>query len=279
MSSGQNKNDRNRKIIVFLIVIVLVMGTIMIGLYRKMKTLEPIVDEKPISDIEKEVVVKSAGKIAIIIDDFGYRNDAVSDGFLKLKTKLTYAVIPGHEHSRHMSKKAKMEGFEVIVHMPMGSNIPSIGEEEYRLISSMTSLEIEQRVEKVLQHLPEAVGMNNHQGSKATVDLRVMNVLGTVLKQNGKYFLDSRTTKYTQAETVMRSLDVPSGRRDVFLDNDFDEDLIRLQFQELADKARKHGFAVGIGHAKQHTLNVLSREIPKLEKEHFEFVFVSEVVN
>ncbi len=251
----------------------------MIGLYLKMKKLETPVEEKPTVEIEKEVVVKSAGKIAIIIDDFGYRNDAVSNGFLSLDVHLTYAVIPGHEYSRIMSKKAKMEGFEVIVHMPMGTNTPSFGEEEYRLKSSMTSHEIEQRVEKVLQHLPEAVGMNNHQGSKATVDQRVMNVLGTVLKQNGKYFLDSRTTKYTQAETVMRTLDVPTGRRNVFLDNDFDEDLIRLQFQELADRARKHGFAVGIGHAKQHMLNVLRREIPKLKKDNFEFVYVSEVVN
>jgi len=251
----------------------------MIGLYRKMKILEPAVDEKPIIEIEKEIGVKSAGKIAIIIDDFGYSNDDVSDGFMKLKTKLTYAVIPGHEHSRHMSQKAKVEGFEVIVHMPMETETPSSGEEEYRLKSSMTSLEIEQRVEKVLQHLPEAVGMNNHQGSKATVDLRMMNVLGTVLKRNGKYFLDSRTTKYTEAETVMRTLDVLTGRRNVFLDNDLDEDLIRTQVYELADKAKKYGFAVAIGHARQQTLNVLKREIPELEKQHFEFVYVSEVVN
>ncbi len=258
---------------------ILVVGSVMIGLYLKKKKLKTPVEEKPTTEIEKEVEVISAGKIAIIIDDFGYRNDAVSDGFLKLNTKLTFAVIPGHEYSRITSKKAKMKGFEVMVHMPMGTNIPSIGEDEYRLKSSMTSLEIEQRVEKVLQHLPEAVGMNNHQGSSATANKRVMNVIGTVLKQNGKYFLDSRTTKYTQAETVMRSLHVPTGRRHVFLDNDSDEDLIRIQFQELVDKARKQGFAVGIGHAKQHTLNVLQREIPKLEKEHFEFVYVSEVMN
>ena len=38
------------------------------------------------------------GTIWIIIDDFGYRNDDVSDGFLNLDVPLTYAVIPCHEY-------------------------------------------------------------------------------------------------------------------------------------------------------------------------------------
>ena len=46
---------------------------------------------------QKEPIVN--GRIAIIIDDFGYRNDFVTDGFLALNANLTYAVIPGHEHS------------------------------------------------------------------------------------------------------------------------------------------------------------------------------------
>ncbi len=277
MAPSTKKKNRDQKIILFLLFVILILGGTVVGLFLKMKPQKPKVEEKPAEKIE-EVKVKSAGKIAIIIDDFGYRNDSVSDGFLSLDAHLTYAVIPGHEHSQSMAKKAKSKGFEVIVHMPMGTNHPTFGEEDFILKKSMTSVEIEKRMNKVFTYLPEVVGMNNHQGSSATADQRVMNVVGTVLKQKGKYFLDSRTTKNTQAEKVMHSLGVPTGRRHVFLDNDFDENLIRQQLQELEAKARKQGFAVGIGHAKQHMLNVLKREIPKLKKQNFEFVFVSEVV-
>ena len=34
------------------------------------------------------------GIIGLVIDDFGYRNDEISDGFLELDARLTYAVIP-----------------------------------------------------------------------------------------------------------------------------------------------------------------------------------------
>ena len=50
--------------------------------------------------------VPMRGVIGLIIDDFGYRNDHVSNGFLQLPGKLTYAIIPGHDYSQLFSKKA-----------------------------------------------------------------------------------------------------------------------------------------------------------------------------
>ena len=48
------------------------------------------VEEKKVFKIEKENIINQKeasidlGKIAIVIDDFGYRNDDVSDGFLEI---------------------------------------------------------------------------------------------------------------------------------------------------------------------------------------------------
>ena len=39
---------------------------------------------------------KLAGMIVLVIDDFGYRNDNISDGFLELGVSITCAIIPGH---------------------------------------------------------------------------------------------------------------------------------------------------------------------------------------
>jgi polysaccharide deacetylase 2 family uncharacterized protein YibQ len=280
MTNHKDTGDRQQKIIVFLLFIVLILISIVVGTFNKINILEksPVTELLDIEPIEKTVSV-SIGKIAIIIDDFGYRNDAVSEGFLNIDTDLTYAVIPGHEYSQTMSKKANRLGFEVIIHMPMGTTTPSFGEDEFIIKASMTSMEIESRMKKVLQQLPEAVGMNNHQGSKASTNKRVMNVMGTILKDHDKYFLDSRTTKKTQAEKAMRALGVPTGRRHVFLDNNPEETSIIQQLHSLAEIAKANGFAVGIGHVKEHTLNVLQREIPKLKADNYEFVFISEVVN
>ena len=241
----------------------------------KSKTDEPALTRRTVTIPKIEIEEDVRGNIVIIIDDFGYRDDNVSEGFLSLDADLTFAIIPGHQNSKVFAAKADQNGNEVIVHMPMESTNETRGEKNYMLTTSMTSNEIERRVEEVFSEFPEAVGMNNHQGSKATSDKRIMNIVGNVLKRYGKYFIDSRTTSATVAETTMRSRGVHTIRRHVFLDNENKHNKIREQLYKLVDKAESKGLAVGIGHARKNTLEVLQQEIPKLKEHGFKFQFAS----
>ena len=215
----------------------------------------------------------------LVIDDFGYRNDSVSDGFLNLPIALTCAVLPGHPQSSSIAKKAIQSGKEVIIHMPMQSSLGAKGEDDYKLKVGMTSDEIEWRLNEALKEIPEAIGINNHQGSKATTDGKVMGVVASVLKQKNKIFLDSRTSSKTVGEKTMRTYGVPTARRHVFLDNDLDIDKISQQLEKLVKVSKKNGIAIGIGHVKPNTLKVLKEEIPKLSDKGYEFKFLSQVVN
>ena len=222
--------------------------------------------------------VPMRGVIGLIIDDFGYRNDHVSNGFLQLPGKLTYAIIPGHDYSQLFSKKAYDAGYEIIVHLPMENIGKTYGEEEYVLMSYFQDDEIKNRINKAFDHLPESIGLNNHQGSRGTADSRVMTLLAGVIKENKKFFLDSRTTNNSLAETTMRKYGVPTNKRDIFLDNELDEEKIKIQLLKLADTSEEKGIAIGIGHVKPQTLNVLAKEIPVLQEKGFRFEFVSNLV-
>ena len=120
--------------------------------------------------------------------------------------------------------------------------------------------------------------MNNHQGSKATSDSKTMTVLATVLKDRGKYFIDSRTSSLTIGEKTMTSFGVPTARRNIFLDNNNDLDKIEEQINKLANSAKKNGVAVGLGHARKNTLSVLEKVVPGLLDKGFVFQFASQVV-
>ena len=222
--------------------------------------------------------VPMRGVIGLIIDDFGYRNDHVSNGFLQLPGKLTYAIIPGHDYSQLFSKKAYDSGYEVIVHLPMENIGKTYGEEEYVLMSYFQDDEIKNRINKAFDYLPESIGLNNHQGSRGTADSRVMTLVAGVIKEKKKFFIDSRTTNNSLAETTMRKYGVPTNKRDIFLDNELDEEKIKIQLLELADVSEEKGIAIGIGHVKPQTLNVLAKEIPVLQEKGFRFEFVSKLV-
>ena len=243
--------------------------------------MEEIVDDPPI-EVEKippEPLPPLRGIIGLIIDDFGYRNDNVSKGFLDIPAKLTFAVIPGHEHSRSFSKNAVSAGYEVIVHMPMENIGKTFGEEEFVLMNYFQDNELVRRVKEALEHIPEANGLNNHQGSRATETPRLMRLLAGVLKDENKFFIDSRTTTNTLAEETMRQFDVPTNRRNIFLDNELDEEKIYAQLIQLTDVAERKGIAIGIGHVKPQTLAVLKKHIPELQQKGFKFEFVSKLVN
>ena len=243
--------------------------------------MEEIVDEPPI-EVEKvppEPLPPLRGIIGLIIDDFGYRNDDVSRGFLDIPAKLTFAVIPGHEHSRSFSKNAVSAGYEIMVHMPMENIGKTFGEEEFVLMNYFQDNELVRRVKEALGHIPEANGLNNHQGSRATETPRLMRLLAGVLKDENKFFIDSRTTTNTLAEETMRQFDVPTNRRNIFLDNELDEEKIYAQLIQLTDVAERKGIAIGIGHVKPQTLAVLKKHIPELQQKGFKFEFVSKLVN
>jgi len=235
--------------------------------------------EKPAEAERVEIAqIPMRGVIGIIIDDFGYRNDHISNGFLEIPAKLTYAIIPGHDHSQSFSKRAYDAGYEIIVHLPMENIGKTYGEEEYVLMSYFQDDEIKNRIHKAFDHLPESIGLNNHQGSRGTADSRVMTHVANVIKEKKKFFIDSRTTSNSLAESTMRKYGVPTNKRDIFLDNELDEEKIKAQLMKLADVSERKGIAIGIGHVKPQTLNVLAREIPILQEKGFRFEFVSRLV-
>ena len=266
--------------IVTLIIIIIVLGASNFAALRK---LDLLTRGSEIKNQERTEAVKgidqdTLGVIVLVIDDFGYRNDNISDGFLNLSIPITCAIIPGHTASKKFAEKAVSYGKEVIIHMPMESENYSPGEDEYKLLTSMTSELLENKLIQAFESLPEAIGMNNHQGSKATSDSKTMTVLASVLKDRGKYFIDSRTSSLTIGEKTMISFGVPTARRNIFLDNNNDLDKIEEQMNKLANSAKKNGVAVGLGHARKNTLSVIEKVVPDLLDKGFVFQFASQVV-
>ena len=266
--------------IVTLIIIIIVLGASNFAALRKLDLLTrgSEIKNQERTEAVKDIDQDTLGVIVLVIDDFGYRNDNISDGFLNLSIPITCAIIPGHTASKKFAEKAVSYGKEVIIHMPMESENYSPGEDEYKLLTSMTSELLENKLIQAFESLPEAIGMNNHQGSKATSDSKTMTVLASVLKDRGKYFIDSRTSSLTIGEKTMISFGVPTARRNIFLDNNNDLDRIEEQMNKLANSAKKNGVAVGLGHARKNTLSVIRNVVPGLLEKGFVFQFASQVV-
>lgn len=219
------------------------------------------------------------GKIAVIIDDVGYRRED-TERFTRLGYPLTFSVLPFTDGSARQARHLNDLGFEVMLHIPMEPlGYPHDDPGPRALFVGDSREEVERKLSLMLEQTPQARGANNHMGSRATGDCALMSWTMSFLYGRGLYFVDSRTVAGSCALSEARRHRLPSEGRDVFLDNQDDYEYISRRFEELKASALEQGTAVGIGHVHSRNLPlVLQRELPLLESRDLSLVFVSEVV-
>lgn len=223
--------------------------------------------------------VKAAGRIALIIDDFGNGWDERENAFLKLGIPFTASVIPGTERCRFVAEQLAAGGVEILLHMPMEPFNLLVHDDGYIIKTGMSQAEIRSRVAKALQSVPHAVGMNNHMGSKVTSHRETIVPVLREIQRRGLYFVDSRTAATTVALKAAEEMGIPCVKRDVFLDSEDTVESIRIMLNRTKRHAAARGVAVVIGHCRRNTLHVLQEEIPRLKQEGFVFCRVSELVS
>jgi large-conductance mechanosensitive channel len=137
--------------------------------------------------------------------------------------------------------------------------------EETTITGSMGDAEIQNAVLRAVKAIPGAIGVNNHQGSRATADRRVMKLILGVLKNNDLFFVDSRTSSKSVAVDSARQLGVLTTENHLFLDNSSDVGVIKNQLRQAVEIALKQGSATFICHARPHSAQAVKEMIPELK--------------
>jgi polysaccharide deacetylase 2 family uncharacterized protein YibQ len=214
-------------------------------------------------------------RVAIVIDDMGYSLNNL-EMISNIKYPLTFSILPSVTYSRPVAQELDNRGFEIILHLPM-EPYEKTSLEENTVLTSMNPDQVRQVVNNDLDSIPHLKGISNHMGSRATEDTRTMGIIFSELKKRRLYFLDSFVTGKSVAAFLAGKMHIKFTRRDVFLDNSADPRYIKQQLNLLMKKARQKGQAVGIGHDRKHTLEVLNEMMPEFAQQGYKFVFVSEL--
>ena len=188
--------------------------------------------------------------ITVIVDDFGYFNNRRVKEFLALDVPFTVSVIPGLEHSENICRQAREAGKEVICHLPMEPENDGSDQGDIPLVrTAMSGAGIEKIVEKALESTPGVIGMNNHMGSKATADMRVMRSVMKVCRRKGLFFVDSYTTGKSVVDEAAEKEGVRTLRNDLFLDNKGED--VRENMRKAISIASRSGSVTVIMHVRK----------------------------
>ena len=215
-------------------------------------------------------------RLAIILDDLG--NDrAAAEKIFALPYHLTVSVLPNHTHSAEIASQARQHGYEVMLHLPMQS-MSGQRAEARELREGMSKAQVAALVTKFLDEVPEARGVNNHQGSQSTADRKLMGELMPLLAADKLFYIDSRTSAETVAYDTAQHFGVRAAFRNVpFLDDVQQVPAVRKQIELAFEGAQKKRAAIAIGHAYATTLEALKELLPQAQSHGVQLVFASEL--
>jgi polysaccharide deacetylase 2 family uncharacterized protein YibQ len=216
-------------------------------------------------------------KLAIIIDDCG-QWPVTEHGFIALPVALTLSVLPHVRYGSEIAHDARAAGKRVMLHLPM-EPVSGIDPGPGRITTSMDDAAITAQVRDDIASVPLATGVNNHEGSRATADDRVMRDVAEVLATDHLFFIDSLTTGSSVAARDAHEAGIATASRDVFLDNVADVDATEAQLRRAALVARTRGSAIAIGHPRPTTLTAVRALLPELQREGITLVFASDLVH
>lgn len=207
---------------------------------------------------------------AIVIDDVANGDPRGEEKLINSNIPLTFAVMPFMPTSHREAQNLAEKGYQVIVHMPMESYDGLkkwLGPKPVTI--DLSHEKIWNNLKEAFDENPYAYGLNNHMGSKATSDERVMRAVFEYLQKNGKFFLNSRTGKNCDISKLVKVYNIKYLRRDVFLDEINSKDSIKKQLALVIKTAKRQGTAVAIGHigiTGNNTAQALKEMLPEFHK-------------
>jgi len=142
----------------------------------------------------------------------------------------------------------------------------------------MRAPEVARIVESDLESVPNAAGVNNHMGSRATSDPALMAEVMKELSARKLYFIDSRTAPSTVALDAARRAGIPAFYRSVFLDDTETVDYTLAQLRGFRDLVERQGAALAIGHPHPTTIAALATFLPEFDRDDIELVPASQLV-
>lgn len=218
-------------------------------------------------------------KLAIVVDDFGAKNNLLLENFCSLDPAITFAILPDLKYSKKIMEMAYASGHETMIHLPMEPiSYPRNDPGPNAIYVHLSPKEIETRMERFIAQFPLSVGANNHMGSLATSDSEIMKTVLNILKKHDLFFVDSRTSQSSIAYSLANEMMIPTAENKLFLDTpNITSATIDGKLRQLEYLKKHNKQILVITHcATDSRYQFLKKFIIEAEKRNFEIVPVSD---
>jgi polysaccharide deacetylase 2 family uncharacterized protein YibQ len=214
-------------------------------------------------------------RIAIVVGSLGIGQTATAEAIARLPPAVTLAFAPYGDDVERAVAKARSEGHEVMLQVPMEPfDYPDSDPGPHTLTTRARKEENLDRLHWVMGRFPGYVGMVNLMGAKLTADAAALEPILREIASRGLFFLDDgASSRSVVASGTFET--VPTGRAHLVLDGVARPEAIDAELKRLEETARRNGLAIATASARPVTIERIALWAKELESSGIRLVPVS----
>lgn len=213
-------------------------------------------------------------RLALVLEGFGREGaDSLGEAALTLPFPFTGAVLTNGSRPRRWAEELGRANREVVAHLPMEPmNYPTRTPGRDAILVDMTRGRIKRLVKMHLGEVPHAVALLPYMGGMALQDENAMAAVSDELRDSKVAYVEVAGEPRSLGLETAAAAGVPFLRLDSRLERGSGSEAkvtqaLRVQLRDLADTARRRGFASCLARLDPELLRALRQEVPRLESQ------------
>lgn len=219
-------------------------------------------------------------KIAILVTGIGLNRKSSDLAIKRLPGQIDLGFSPyGRDLQKwmNMGREYGHEGFLMIPTEPL--KYPENDPGPHTLLTGASSRDNLKKLDWLLSQVTGYVGVINEMGSKFTTSEADILPILKDLNGRGLMFLDARSTRFSVAAKLARSIAMPRALNNLYIDNIINSTEIAQNLTSLENTARTYGVALGVARAFPLTIKELENWTRSLKARGIELVPITAIAN
>ncbi len=218
-------------------------------------------------------------RIAIIIGGLGLSQSGSKSAIELLPADVTLAFAPYGNSLKRWMKKARRDGHELLMQVPMEPiGFPQINPGKNTLVSSSTPEQNIQNLHWSMGRMSNYVGMMNYLGAKMNMDAEALRPPLSEIAMRGLLYVDDGSTFASKAGDVAKEISLPFIQGSIVIDDGRSGAIIDKNLAALEKLARRKGKAVGIASAFPLSVRKIVSWIKQAKKRGIDIVPITALV-
>ncbi|ABP65984.1 protein of unknown function DUF610, YibQ [Caldicellulosiruptor saccharolyticus DSM 8903] len=228
-----------------------------------------------------ETSAQSQAYVALIFEDAGMDEQEIQK-LLEINLPFDVAIIPFLPFSNKIALMCSKNNKEVLMHLSMEpEDQNTVWLTPRSIMNNTPDDEVEKVFKDAMLNLPHSKGFSIHLGTLVCTNEKIVSHLVNLAKANNMIIVDSTSSPRSLFPKIGKQKGIDVIPHDVILDSKNELKPIQDKFKLLFNKAKKKGFAVGIGHLGQEggltTIEAFKEVLKDAQRENIKFVFVSDI--